>query len=47
MIKRGMNLHKQLVIECDPDQKVTEHIALKHGFTHEGTENQLSVFRKI
>ena len=46
LITKGKNLHKQLVIECDPDQKVTEHIALKHGFTFEGTENHLSVFRK-
>ena len=35
-----------LVIECVPDQRVTRHIAEKHGFQNLGEENGLVVYRK-
>ena len=35
-----------LVIECDPGQSVTRHIAEKHGFRVLGEENGLAVYRR-
>ncbi len=33
------------VMECDPNQKVTRHIALKHGFTYEGLMDECEVYK--
>jgi len=35
-----------LVIECAPEQQVTQHIAKKHGFRYAGEENGLAVYRR-
>ncbi len=45
LIERGRQLNRQLVIECDPEQKVTRHIALKYGFLYEGREDGLDIYR--
>ena len=45
MIKKGSDLHKKLVIECVPEQEVTKHLALKHGFVYEGRNGGLDIFR--
>ncbi len=45
LIKRGLDLHRQLVIECVPEQEITRHLALKHGFDYEGRTDGLDVFR--
>lgn len=36
---------KKPVIECDPQQKVTRHIAGKFGFVHTETKDGLDIFR--
>ena len=33
LLEKCMELNKDAVIECDPGQKVTRHIAEKYGFT--------------
>ena len=45
LIERGRQLNRQLVIECDPEQEVTRHIALKYGFLYEGREDGLDIYR--
>lgn len=45
MIEKGRTLHRKLVIECDPAQEVTKHIAAKYGFVYEGRIDGLDVFR--
>lgn len=35
------------VIECDPEQKVSKHIALKNGFVYEGEDDGCDVYRLI
>ena len=37
---------KSLVIECDPDQETTKHIAVRHGFIWSGTEGGLEIYRR-
>lgn len=36
----------ELVIECDPNQTVTRHIAEKHGFRYMGEENNLAIYQR-
>ena len=36
---------KKILIECDPGQKVSGHIARKYGFEYEGRRDGLDVFR--
>ena len=45
LIERASNLHKQSVIECSPEQTVTKHLAMKHGFDYEGRKDELDVYR--
>ena len=45
LIERGKALHKHLVIECAPEQHVTQHIAEKYGFVYEGHSYGLDVYR--
>ena len=45
MIAEAGNQGKSLVIECDPAQKTTEHIALKHGFVRTERKDGLDVYR--
>lgn len=33
------------VMECDPNQKVTRHIALKYGFVYKGLTDEREVYR--
>ena len=45
LIGKGLELHKQLVIECVPEQEITKHLAEKYGFDYEGRSGGLNVFR--
>ena len=45
MIEKAFEINKEVVIECDPKQKATKHIALKYGFQFEGVEDDLEVYR--
>ncbi len=45
LIEKGRQLDRQLVIECDPEQEVTRHLALKYGFLYEGREDGLDIYR--
>ncbi|MBR4743906.1 MAG: GNAT family N-acetyltransferase [Oscillospiraceae bacterium] len=45
LIGRVLPEGREPVIECSPEQEVTEHIARKYGFTCEGTSGGLRVFR--
>ncbi|MBR1822355.1 MAG: GNAT family N-acetyltransferase [Clostridia bacterium] len=46
LIGKGQELHKQLVIECVPEQEVTKHLAMKYGFDYDGRTGGLDVFRR-
>ena len=45
MIDKAASEGKTLVIECDPLQEVTKHIARKFGFSWAGSSDGLDVFR--
>lgn len=45
LIEKGRGLRKKLVIECDPAQEITKHLAVKYGFAYEGRIDGLDVFR--
>ncbi|MBQ7492297.1 MAG: GNAT family N-acetyltransferase [Clostridia bacterium] len=45
LIEKGLELHKQLVIECVPEQEITKHLATKYGFDYVGMAGGLDVFR--
>ncbi len=45
LVEKGRSLGKKLVIECDPGQDVTKHLAEKYGFSYEGRTDGLDVFR--
>ena len=45
MIKKAKNDGKDAVIECNPEQSVTIHIAEKYGFLYEGQDNNCNVYR--
>ena len=45
LVKKASNFHKQSVIECYPEQAITKHLALKHGFVCEGRRDGLDVYR--
>ena len=45
LIEKASNFHKQSVIECSPEQAITKHLALKHGFVYEGGRDGLDVYR--
>ena len=44
-IAEAGNQGKSLIIECDPAQKITKHIALKHGFVWAERKDGLDVYR--
>ena len=45
MVEMACKAGKDAVIECDPEQIVTKHIAGKYGFTYEGEDDGCDVFR--
>ena len=45
MIEMTRKAKKDAVIECDPEQTVTRHIAEKFGFVYEGNVDGCDVFR--
>ena len=45
MIAEAGKQGNSLVIECDPAQKTTEHIALKHGFVRTERKDGLDIYR--
>ena len=45
MIARAASMGKKPVIECDPGQEITKHIALKSGFVRTGERDGLNVYR--
>ncbi len=45
LIEKTLDLGRQPVIECVPEQEATKHIALKHGFEYEGKKDGLEIFR--
>ena len=45
MIEKAKGSGKHLIIECAPEQRITEHIALKYGFEYLGITEELEVFR--
>ena len=45
MIEKAFSADKQVVIECLPEQKATEHLAKKLGFDYVGKIDDLDVFR--
>ena len=44
IIEKAQHEKKNLVIECVPEQEVTEHMALKKGFKYIGNYDGLDVF---
>ena len=44
MIEKAGRQGKSLVIECDPTQSITKHIALKHGFVLSERKDGLDVY---
>ena len=47
MMERCRELKKAPMIECDPGQEVSGHIALKYGFYYIGEIDGLDVYRRI
>ena len=45
LMEKTLELGKQPVIECDSEQKISKHIALKHEFEYKGSFDGLDVFR--
>ncbi|MCR5684330.1 MAG: GNAT family N-acetyltransferase [Lachnospiraceae bacterium] len=45
MIDRARQEGKNMVIECDPEQEVTKHIAEKNGFVYDGVFDECDVYR--
>ena len=45
MINQARHEGKSVVIECDPGQEITKHIALKSGFVRTGERDGLNVYR--
>lgn len=45
LIEKAFKMNKQVVIECDPSQEVTKHIATKLGFEYDGLEDGLEVYK--
>ncbi len=45
MIKRAKRDGKHVIIECDPRQAVSKHIAQKYGFAYMGNVAGLDIFR--
>ena len=47
MINRAKQEGKNAVIECDPKQTVTKHIAEKNGFVYEGLRDGCDIYRLL
>ena len=47
VIGKAKDNHKDVVIECAPQQSVTQKIAAKYGFTYCGRSDNLDVFRLL
>ncbi|MBP5554832.1 MAG: GNAT family N-acetyltransferase [Lachnospiraceae bacterium] len=45
LINKAEHEGKNVVIECDPEQTVTKHIAEKNGFVFDGLRNGCNVYR--
>lgn len=45
LIEKAKQGRKNAVIECDPDQSVTKHIAEKFGFVYEGNQDGCDVYK--
>ena len=45
MAEKARSEGKSLVIECDPGQEITKHIAVRHGFVRSGAEDGLEIYR--
>ena len=45
LIDESRKLRKGAIIECDPRQAVTEHIAKKHGFVFSGKRDGCDVYK--
>ena len=45
MTDKARKAGKSLVIECDPGQEATKHIAVKNGFTWSGRSDGLEIYR--
>ena len=45
LIAEAERKEKDLVIECNPDQTATKHIAAKKGFTYRGCDGGLEIYR--
>ena len=45
LIDKSRKLGKSVIIECDPRQAVTEHIAKKHGFVFSGKRDGCDVYK--
>lgn len=46
LIAKADAMHKNLVIECVPEQETTKHLALANGFTYIGNTDNLDVFKR-
>lgn len=45
IIAKAVEMKKNLVIECIPEQEKTKHLALANGFTYIGNIDNLDVFK--
>ena len=45
LIDKSRKLGKGAIIECDPRQAVTKHIADKHGFVFSGKRDECDVYK--
>ena len=46
LIEKSLQTKKTLIIECDPEQTVSGHIAEKYGFIYQGRKNGLDIYRR-
>ncbi len=46
MLEEARKIGMNAVIECDPEQEITEHIALKYGFIFDEIYDGCKVFRR-
>jgi len=46
LIEKSLQTKKTLIIEGDPEQTVSGHIAEKYGFIYQGRKNGLDIYRR-
>ncbi len=47
LIEMAYSSGKNIVIECDPHQEASKHIAMKYGFEYQGSVDNLDVYKLV